>query len=296
MVEGTSPFDTVLVVGAGTMGRGLARLLLGNGHRVVLTDVDPATLAAAADDLASDRLLPMGDWSAAAAEVDLAIETASEQPAVKESVLRALGAALAPHVVIASNTSSFPVSQLAGYVASPERMLCLHFFNPPDVVRLVEVEGHAGTAPAVVDSCVAWLESLGSHPVRIHAERTGFVANRLQAALLAEAVALVAEGVVSAAELDDIVTSSIGPRWAAVGPLTVADLGGLHVFAALMGRVAPSLADPAASAALVQAMADAGRTGARVGSGFHTYDDGGAAARARVLDAVTRLSRTGDDG
>ncbi len=289
MGEATKLFPRVLIVGAGTMGHGLARLLLAAGHDVVLSDIDPAVLDAAATTLDSDRLRTTTDWSDVADQVDLAIETASEQPAVKEKVMRALGEVLPAEVVIASNTSSFAVSQLASYVAQPERMVCLHFFNPPDVVRLVEVQGHEGTADGLVDRCVSWLESLGSHPVRIHAERTGFVANRLQAALLTEAVALVAEGVVSAEELDDIVVSSIGPRWAAVGPLSVADLGGLPVFASLMGRVAPSLADPYASAAIVQRMVDEGRTGARAGQGFSSYDDGGAAKRAKVLETMQKI-------
>lgn len=290
MSDATTLFSTVLVVGAGTMGKGLARLLLKHGLTVVLSDVDEDVLTAVAGDLDSPRLRTTTNWAASVGDVDLAIETASEQPAVKEAVMRALGEALPPHVVIASNTSSFPVSQLASYVASPERMLCLHFFNPPDVVRLVEVQGHNGTDPAIVARCIAWLTALGSHPVQIHKERTGFVANRLQAALLTEAVALVSEGVVSAAELDDIVTTSIGPRWAAVGPLSVADLGGLHVFASLMGRMADSMASHGDVAAIVQRLADEGKLGARTGEGFHTYDDAGAAKRAKVLDTVTRLA------
>lgn len=280
----------VLILGAGTMGRGIARLLLHSGHRVVLTDRDPRALSAAAAEAAhcgdGATLTTTSDWQHEGHLVDLVIECVSESAQVKAEVLAELSAVVTPSCVIASNTSSFTPTELAEHTTGSERLLCLHFFNPPDLVRLVEIQGHAGTSPHLLDWARGWVAAIGSHPVLVSAERRGFVANRLQAALLVEAVALVNDGVVTAEELDDIVTTSIGPRWAAVGPLTVADLGGLDVFAALVRRIGPTLASADTTAALLEERVAQGRTGVKAAAGFHTYAQGADHARDRIARLV----------
>lgn len=276
------------------MGRGLVRLLLGSGHEVVLSDADPEVLDRVGVELAEipghGGLLVTLDWQAHADRVDLAIECASESESVKAAVLAGMDRCLPADCVIASNTSSFTPSELAGFVCRPARLLCLHFFNPPDVVRLVEVAGHPGTDPALMEWAQGWVDSFGGRPIVMREQRRGLVANRLQAAVLVEAIVLVGEGVVTAAELDDIVVTSIGPRWAAVGPLTVADLGGLDIFAALIGRIGPTLASSQVALAHLSTMLAEGRAGAKTGSGFAAYADGARAQRDRIAHTISLLS------
>lgn len=272
------------------MGSGIARLLLATGHPVILCDSSQEALDRALRALGEPPSLT-GTLSCRGLEgtVDLVIECVSERAEVKAAVLGDLGHVFSKDVIIASCTSSFTPDELADVTSDPQRFFCLHFFNPPDVVRLVEVQGHEGTDARILVWAAEWIRSLGGLPVVLDLQRRGFVANRLQAALLIEAIALVRDGVVSPAELDLIVTSSIGPRWAAVGPLTVADLGGLDVFAALIERVSGDLAGSADALATLEQMRGEGRLGAKSGRGFSAYLDHGAAAREQVAHAFHLL-------
>jgi len=128
---------------------------------------------------------------------------------------------------VTTNTSSLPLAVLADGLERPERFASLHWFNPPELIELVEVVGSEGTAPETIETLQAWVEALGKAPIVVRRDVPGFVANRLQHALLREAYALVDAGVCSLADVDRAVTHGLGARWAAIGPFETMDLAGL---------------------------------------------------------------------
>lgn len=232
---------TVAVVGTGALGVSWAALVLGRGLQVVAAD--PADGAwdrlqeAVADRVAEldpamtegwgDRLSFEEDLAAAARRADLVIESGPERLDVKREMFAALDAAARSDVLLASSSSGLPPSAFQDACARhPERVLVAHPFNPPHLVPLVEVVGGRLTSPEAVDSAMAVFRHLGKQPVHLRRELPGHVANRLQAALWREAYHLVAEGVVSVADIDTAIASGPGLRWALLGPFATQHLSG----------------------------------------------------------------------
>ncbi len=232
---------TVAVIGAGTIGLSWAALFAAHGHPVRVQDprpgLGPEVEAAvrhltrlqpetgdAADVLA--RIEVVDDVEAAVAGADVVQENAPERLPLKQELFARIEAAAPERALIASSTSALMPSDLAREMRTPERLLVGHPFNPPEVLPLVEVVPGERTAPWAVETEVDFYRSVGKKPVVLHREIGGFVANRLQSTLFRECVWLVSQGVVSAAELDEIVTESIGLRWATAGPFESFHLGG----------------------------------------------------------------------
>ncbi|TQL81615.1 3-hydroxyacyl-CoA dehydrogenase family protein [Microbacterium saperdae] len=260
----------VAVVGLGTMGIAIARLFENHGHEIRVFD----TRVQAADPpapLAGMRLQICTTIRECVQDADFVFEAVSEDLAVKESVLREVSRWTAG--IIASNTSTFMPRVLAAFVARPENLLVAHFFNPADVVPLVEVVPHAGTAIEARRAIERLLRDAGKKVVLLEKECVGFVANRLQAAVLRESLSLIEQGVVSAEDLDEVVRSALAPRWAIAGPLGVADLGGLDVFVAVCTQIFPDLSAAQEPSPLLTSLVDSGRIGAKAGSGFYPHSD-----------------------
>jgi ketoreductase RED1 len=173
-----------------------------------------------------DRIAVVDDVESAVAGVDVVQENAPERLPLKQEMLARIEAAAPEGALIASSTSALMPSDLAREMRTPQRLVVGHPFNPPEVLPLVEVVPGERTAPEAVERAVAFYRSVGRRPVVLHKEINGFVANRLQSTLFRECVWLVTQGVVSAAELDQIVTESIGIRWATAGPFESFHLGG----------------------------------------------------------------------
>lgn len=283
---------TAAVVGLGTMGRGIARLLISGGVRVTGFDRE----APRPDELGSWGLSGMRlvrSLKECVEGADIVFEAVFEDLDVKEGILRSLSAAT--EAVIASNTSTFVPSVLSPFVTSPDRLLVAHFFNPSDVVPLVEVVPHPGTDPAVTRGVAAMLAALGKSPVVLEAECTGFVANRLQAAILRESLALIEEGVVGPAGIDAVVKSGLAPRWAVAGPMGVADLGGLDIFATVCAEIFPTLSNSMVPNELLMRLVEAGHLGAKSGSGFYHHDSGTARRAAGAMSWMFSLQENGKD-
>ncbi|MFT3852612.1 MAG: 3-hydroxyacyl-CoA dehydrogenase NAD-binding domain-containing protein [Ilumatobacteraceae bacterium] len=232
----------IAVIGAGVIGASWTALFLANGHDVVVNDprpdvaddvgrmVDHATPTLAALGLATDgmteRLTFEADLERAVDGVDGVQENGPERPNVKRELWARIAAVVPAHALLASSSSAITATAQGRDLADASRLLVGHPFNPPHLIPLVEVVPGERTSPQAVADAVAFYESLGKVPRVLHKEVRGFVANRLQQALLRECAYLVREGVVSIAELDDIVTGSIGLRWAADGPFHSFHLGG----------------------------------------------------------------------
>ncbi|MEO9247099.1 3-hydroxyacyl-CoA dehydrogenase NAD-binding domain-containing protein [Citricoccus nitrophenolicus] len=245
------PADTVVaVIGAGTIGLSWARQFASHGHPVRIFDPRPdlatvvAAFAAEHPDLASHitRAESVADAVRGAGAIQ---ESTPEKLEIKRRLLTDLAAAEPGHALILSSSSTLPASRMAEGLPDQvaARLLIGHPFNPPHLMPLVEVVPGDRTSPESTERALAFYRSVGREPVLLHREVAGFVGNRLQNAVLREAVHLVQTGVVSAADLDSLVTNSLGLRWAAVGPFEGMHLGGGPAgFRGFMEHIGPSFA------------------------------------------------------
>jgi 3-hydroxybutyryl-CoA dehydrogenase len=296
----------VAIIGSGVMGAGIALVLAAGGSPVTLYDPAAAALDAARDRIRSaaellgadaDALLAhldtTTDLAAAAADAELIVEAGPEVLAVKQDIFEALGALAPVDAVLASNTSSIPIREIASRTRGPERALGTHFWHPPYLVPLVEVVQSEATDPRYVEWTIALLARRGMTPVHVRADVPGFVGNRLQHALKREAIALVAEGVCDAETLDTVVKQGFGARLGAIGPLEQADLGGLDLTLQIHEVVMPALDNTPEPHPLLRQKVGRGELGAQTGTGFRTWRPGEAdTVRDRVntalLDAAQR--------
>jgi ketoreductase RED1 len=232
----------VAVIGAGTIGLSWATLFAAHGLYVRVQDPRP-DIGPELDEAVShylrtrpeqghdpeqlrSRMEVVPDVEAAVTGVDVVQENAPERLPLKQELFGRIEEAVPERALILSSTSALMPSDLAREMRTPGRLLVGHPFNPPEVLPLVEVVPGEHTEPWAVEAAVAFYRDLGKKPVVLHKEINGFVANRLQSTLFRECVWLVSQGVVSAAELDQIVTESIGIRWATAGPFESFHLGG----------------------------------------------------------------------
>ena len=219
------------VIGGGVIGASWTALFLARGLDVTVCDPAPGIaqrirteLAAIAPNLeqlglpdVSSSSMPLHfdpEITTAVAGSDIVQENGPERLEIKQQLWQAVESAASAHAILASSSSSIPASAMASGMKDPGRLIIGHPFNPPHLVPLVEIVGSSSTPADVVDRAVGFYRAMGKRPQVLAKEIPGFVANRLQAALFREAVYLVAQGVVSEQQLDDVVTSSIGMRWA----------------------------------------------------------------------------------
>lgn len=233
----------VAVVGAGTMGAGIARIFAEGGASVRLMARHQASLDSARERLGEAEVRLTTSLDEALADADLVVETIVEQAEPKRDVLVRAEALVSPEALVTTNTSSLPLAAFEGALLRPERFAGLHFLNPPELVEVVEIVGGERTARKTLDTLAGWMEGLGKAPVVVRRDVPGFVVNRLQYALLREAYSLVDSGVASFADVDRAVTYGLGARWAAIGPFETMDLAGLDVHAAVAANLWPELAN-----------------------------------------------------
>jgi 3-hydroxybutyryl-CoA dehydrogenase len=293
-------FSRAAVVGAGLMGRRIGGVLAAAGLDVVITDTNAGILDAAAAEAGEvsgasrGSVSAVADLAAAVSDADLVIEAIIEDLGVKQELFERL-AGLAPNAVLATNTSVLPIGAVTGRVQDGSRVIGTHFWNPPDLIPVVEVVPSARTSPETADRIVALLTDAGKLPVRVGRDVAGFIGNRLQHALWREAMALVAEGVCNAETVDLVVRNTIGLRLATLGPLENADYIGLDLTLAIHDAVIPSLnSDPHPSPLLRELVAD-GQLGARSGRGFLAWPEGARErTAARLAKHISAQLETGE--
>ena len=297
MLTGSAhPIGSVAVVGAGLMGRRIAGVIARSGLPVVLTDSQPGVLDSALDEaraMATEaHIVGEADLAAAVANADLVIEAIVEDLDAKRALFAAARTA-APDALLASNSSVIPISRIAEGLAGADRTVGMHWWNPPDLIPIVEVIRGEHTSTESMDIACEVLEFVGKIPVRVQRDVPGFVGNRLQHALWREAIDLVASGVCDAETVDLVVRNTIGLRLAAMGPIENADYVGLDLTLAIHEQVLPSInSDPHASPLLRHKVA-AGELGAKAGQGFLAWPAGCRdAAAARLVAHISRQVTT----
>ncbi|MEU3415610.1 3-hydroxyacyl-CoA dehydrogenase NAD-binding domain-containing protein [Streptomyces sp. NPDC006658] len=240
--NGITGIREVTVVGGGVIGASWAALFLARGLAVTVSDPQPGVdetvrghIAQAAPALSalgldtSDltaRLAFVPDLADAVRAADLVQENGPERLEVKHAMWRTIEEHAPAGALFATSTSGIPTTEIATVLKAPERLVVGHPFNPPHLVPLVEVVPGERTSPETTERARAFYQALGKRPQVLRKEVPGFVANRLQSAIFRECVHLVSQGVVTMQELDDIVTSSLGQRWAVAGPFRSFHLGG----------------------------------------------------------------------
>ncbi len=274
-------FEHVLVVGAGQMGSGIAQVVAASGRRVSLHDAAPgaverglAAMRGSLEKLAQkggadpDEVLARVSPVEGLVPADLMIEAVVEDTAVKEEVFKAADAVLPGPAVLASNTSSIPITSLAAVTSRPDRVIGMHFFNPVPLLRLVEVVRAVQTSDETAAAIVELARDLGKEPAEAR-DFPGFVSNRILMPFINEAAYALLEGVAEAEAIDTIARLGFAHP---LGPLALADLIGLDTCVAIMEVLHRGLGDPRfAPCPLLRQYVAAGRLGRKSGRGFYEY-------------------------
>lgn len=272
------------------MGTGLAALFARAGMYTALYDPSPGALARASSvlaergDIGGNLPVLTDDLTVATKDAELVIEACPEQAAVKRELFAAIAPLIGEGTLVASNTSSIPLETLAEAASFGDRLVIAHFFYPADLVPLVELVARRNTRKELLDRLRETLEGCGKQPVLLKKDYPGFIANRLQAAVLREACSLLEAGVADAKQIDRVMTEGPGLRWAVSGPFETSDYGGLDIWSRVADNLFPTLDNRQTAPDSVSERASQGRLGVKSGSGFYEYGD----ERRRTELAVRR--------
>ncbi|MCP4482829.1 MAG: 3-hydroxyacyl-CoA dehydrogenase family protein [bacterium] len=204
-------------------------------------------------------------------DVDLVIESVLEDLDLKRDLFKKIESLCSEKTILASNTSSFPPSQIAKDLKNPERFLNTHYFNPAYLVPLVELVKTEKTEDKYIEIVFDLYTKIGKNPVILKKEFPGFVANRLQIAMLREALHIVQSGVATAQDVDTVIKSSIGRRWAVAGVFEVCELAGLDLFSKIAKELLPTMDSSTEVSPLAIEKVKAGELGAKTGKGFYEW-------------------------
>ena len=301
---------TVGIVGAGLMGHSIAQEFAVTGRQVSLNDVSEERLTDARErirqnlemlgrsqevDEVESRITFTGDLRTAVENADLVVEAITENLEAKRVMFAELESICRADTILASNTSTYLPSQIAEATRNPERVVVMHYFNPPHVVPLVEVVGGRDTSPETVETVRALVVSQGKKPVMLKKEALGFIANRLQAALLRECFALVEDGVARPEDIDTVVRSGLGRRLGVAGPFEVFDAAGADVWHAICLQLMTDIESSTDVPPAIARMVERGDYGLKTGRGVYEWTpESTTALRRRIAHAVEEIGRWND--
>lgn len=281
----------VSVIGAGTMGNGIAHVFAQLGSQVTLIDVSQPALDRALATVAKnlDRMVAKGslteedkaatlgriatatDLASGVAAADLVVEAATERLELKLDLFRQIDAAAPAHCILASNTSSISITTIAAATQRPAQVIGMHFMNPVPVMKLVEVIRGYSTSDEVCAQVMAWSQALGKEPVEVN-DYPGFVANRILMPMINEAIITLNEGVADVAAIDAVMRMGMAHP---MGPLQLADFIGLDVCLSILRVLHDGLGQAKyAPCPLLVNMVTAGKLGAKSGEGFYLHTPG----------------------
>lgn len=290
---------TTAVIGAGTMGPGIAAVLSRMGSTVRLNDVDVAVLerAKGATELALVVLekvnAPKADGGSVTYELDLekavtgadlVIEAVPEKLELKREIFAKFEEYTAPDAILASNTSGIPISDISVELKNPERVIGMHWSNPPHLIPMIEIVPGEKTSDGVRDSLVEIVEEFGFAPV-VEKEVPGFVENRILYAILRECVSLVERGIVSEADMDVAVKWGIGYKLAVIGPMRLLDMAGLDIYQSVASYLNQDLSNEAGVSSLITERTAKGKLGMKTLGGMYEYTEEGVKERRAQIAA-----------
>lgn len=283
----------IAIIGSGVMGSGIAQSFAVSGYYVTINDIKEELLNHAQNRISENLSLLMEegaltdrekqgalanitysvDLEGAVRDADFIIEAIPEVIELKLNLYQQLEEIIKPDAIVASNTSTFPISQLMEKASFADRMVITHFFNPGHLVPLVEIVQHDETKPEIVKTTMDLMRKIGKSPILLKKEIAGFIANRLQTALMREAFYLLKEGVADAGDIDTAITAGPGFRWAFTGPIEIADFGGLDTWQRVFDNVSPVLDQSKEAPDLIRDLVAEGKLGTKSGEGIFTYEE-----------------------
>jgi 3-hydroxybutyryl-CoA dehydrogenase len=278
----------IAVIGAGTMGHGIAQVSAVAGYSVILNDASEDMLSTASDKIrasmdvgvqrgklteaerhaALSRIIVSDNITDTVFMADLVIEAVPEKLELKQAIFRQIAELVPPQTILATNTSSLPVSAIANVVPSPGRFIGMHFFNPVPAMKLIELVRGAATDETTVSAARDFAESLGKTPIVVH-DSPGFATSRLGVVLGLEAIRMLEQGVASAEDIDRAMELGYNHP---VGPLKLTDLVGLDIRLAIADYLHETFGqDTYAAPALLRQMVAEGKLGKKSGEGFYSW-------------------------
>lgn len=281
---------TVVIAGAGIMGASLAQLFAQYNYDVVIYDNSPENIKKGErqielnqTELLASKELSMQESKnivsritfttdmACFKKADFVLEAIIEKMEIKKEFWKAVSEIAPEDTILASNTSGLSITEIATVVKNPERFCGMHWVNPPHIVPLVEIISGGKTDKEAPDIVYQVAKSLHRKPVMVRKDAKGFVLNRLQYALLREALHIVEKGIASMEDVDNVMKYGLGMRYAAIGPFETVDLGGLDTFRIIGEYLFPDLSDAKEVPELLKSRYDEGAYGVKTGRGFYDY-------------------------
>ncbi|WP_088341328.1 3-hydroxyacyl-CoA dehydrogenase family protein [Robiginitalea sediminis] len=280
----------ITVIGAGTMGNGIAHVFAQHGYEVMLADLSEERLAKALETIGKNlgrqqakgllteeevaatlgRIRTGTSLQDGASQADLVVEAATENAVLKKEIFRELDALCPAHTILATNTSSISITEIAAVTKRPGQVIGMHFMNPVPVMKLVEVIRGYSTTDAVTETVVALSRKLGKTPTEVN-DYPGFIANRILMPMINEAVESLFQGIAGVAEIDTVMKLGMGHP---MGPLQLADFIGLDVCLSILEVMHQGFRNPKyAPCPLLVKMVTAGKLGVKSGEGFYDYSE-----------------------
>lgn len=283
----------ITVLGSGTMGHGIAQLCAESGLEVNIYDISKKNLEKGLENIKKNlslliennkiteekaedvlsKITLSDDLKCATEHTQLVIECIVENLQVKQKVYKELDSLCDPSVILASNTSGLSPTEISKYLKHPERMVVAHFWCPPELIPLVEIVPGEKTSNEVVERTADWVNQIGKKPVKIKKECLGFIGNRMQYALLREAIYIVEQGWADIEEVDKAVEYGFGRRLPVTGPIKSADLGGLDVFYNICSYLFKDLCNHDTPSPMMKEIVENNNYGAKTGQGFYKWDE-----------------------
>ncbi|AWK52882.1 3-hydroxybutyryl-CoA dehydrogenase [Clostridium beijerinckii] len=281
----------IAVLGTGTMGHGIALFSAKAGLNVVMYGRTDESLERGFNSIKSslnllkaegklddsrceeilDKIKGVKSIEEAAKNVDFIIESLAENLELKQEIFKQLDEICPPSIILATNTSGLSPTEIAKYTKYPERIAVAHFWNPPQLIPLVEVVPGEKTSEDTIVKVMEWVDYIGKKSVRMEKECLGFIGNRLQLALLREALYIVEKGWAKPEEVDKAMEYGHGRRLPATGPLCSADLGGLDIFHNISSYLFEDLCNYTQPSKLMEGMVEAGNVGSKSEKGFYNW-------------------------
>ena len=292
----------VAVLGLGTMGHGIAQTFAAAGYTVRCYDDHPAARVSLHSRIRSNllafvaagllqaesiepilaRITACETEAAAVTNVSFITEAVKEDLPAKLELFDRLEGLINPETILASNSSTFPISQSGARLRLPGRAIVTHWFNPPHIVPLVEVVPSPQTSDDTTQTTFELMTRIGKQPLLLRKELPGFLVNRIQVAIMREVWDLLDQGVASPEDIDAALRASVGFRLAALGPLEVHDFGGLDIQTTVYRNLVPEISSGTQIPDVVQNLVDQGHLGPKSGRGFHDYSP------ARIIERQSR--------